>query len=221
MMAASFGTSDAPPLCCWVFQFAAEYTKDHLITALKAKLVELHAQRAPPAEPTEPAEGTAVPGDRLAAPAPLHPVASAPAQLVTGPQQQQQQQSPPPPSIIVQPPPEPAAAYDPAETSAAPSSRSHEAYHRPRAPRRVESARISSQGDMLVNFLGEINYTRVLQEVFSEVDDRLLDAARREANIAGGCRAAAQSNTSAAWLEMCCKKSSHVVSGYMYERMCG
>ena len=37
-----------------MFQFAAEYTKDHLITALKVKLLELHAQRAPSPEAAEP-----------------------------------------------------------------------------------------------------------------------------------------------------------------------
>ncbi|XP_043229797.1 protein phosphatase 1L-like [Amphibalanus amphitrite] len=156
--------------------FAAEYTKDHLITALKVKLLELHAQRAPAAEPSEPAE-PAGPSGLLAAPAPLHPVASAPGDLSGEPASPDGPS--PPPLITVEPPPEPAE-----RPSAAPA-RCHEAYQRPRAPRRAESARGGLQGDMLVNFLGEINYTRVLQEVFSEVDDRLLDAARREANIAG------------------------------------
>ncbi|XP_037089645.1 protein phosphatase 1L-like [Pollicipes pollicipes] len=123
--------------------FAAEYTKDHLIEALKAKLLEVHVQRGRAADVGEPSSARV--------------------------------------SISISPAePEPEGEREPAGATLG-SCKSHEAYQRTRSPRRSASA----QGDMLVNFFGQINYTKVMQDVFSEVDAALLDAARREACIAG------------------------------------
>lgn len=75
------------------------------------------------------------------------------------------------------PPPHP-------EPSAAPpalqSSKCHDAYQR--SPR---AARAGAERAELVSFLGEVNYSRLMQEVFSEVDAALLDTARRQSCIAG------------------------------------